>query len=705
MVAVVAIMTVIGATLGLSLFVWKSPNRVNLATFWAFVAAVATVSLVLIGGMVRWAANVWTRRGSRGDDSAALNKVVDRLADAVQDQWARAAIDRLLLPEPIPVRWQRSSKPFANPISAAADSRQFPPLPEISPVGEEQLREGGLGDLHAVYGGLGSGRLVIVGSPGSGKSGAAVLLVLAALKHRKLLSEQDRMSVPVPVIFTMHGWDPNRERVQDWLARRLHQAYPLFAGRRGTANAAELVRTGRISAILDGLDEIPASLRPVALRALSQQALFRVVVLVRSVEMTAAAQLHVLEGAVALELQHVDSSVAAGYLTRIQRDPPPTAWRELTDRLHCAPNSPLAKALNNPLTLTLVRDTYRSDNDAAELLDFCDADGHGRSREEIEDHLLDRVLPTAYAQHPGDEATLYGLREAERALRYIAVRMNQENTRDLGWWRVPAWTSPVPCLITTAAISGLVVGLVAGLVVGLVVGPGDGLLFGLAGLVGGGLTFGLVLGPRNRSPLWIATVQWEIIFRRTYILLLFGSIVWKVLGLAAGIAAGLAGAIAFVLVDVLSRSGAEDASPLSPLASWQRDRNVGLVVGLVGGLAFGLVGGLAFGFAGVLTAPLTVGLVIGLAGGIMSGLLVGLAGGLMYSQSWATSLAFAQLAWRSHTPIRLMRFLEDAHKRNVLRTVGPVYQFRHARLQDRLADQAHRSAGPEVQYHSEESSL
>ena len=32
-----------------------------------------------------------------------------------------------------------------------------------------------------------------------------------------------------------------------------------------------------------------------------------------------------------------------------------------------------------------------------------------------------------------------------------------------------------------------------------------------------------------------------------------------------------------------------------------------------------------------------------------------------------------------------MRFLEDARSRSVLRTVGPVYQFRHARLQDRLA--------------------
>ena len=40
-----------------------------------------------------------------------------------------------------------------------------------------------------------------------------------------------------------------------------------------------------------------------------------------------------------------------------------------------------------------------------------------------------------------------------------------------------------------------------------------------------------------------------------------------------------------------------------------------------------------------------------------------------------------------------MRFLEDARQRNVLRIIGPVYQFRHARLQDRLAGQAYLTAG------------
>jgi hypothetical protein len=88
-----------------------------------------------------------------------------------------------------------------------------------------------------------------------------------------------------------------------------------------------------------------------------------------------------------------------------------------------------------------------------------------------------------------------------------------------------------------------------------------------------------------------------------------------------------------------------------------------------------------------------IGLTAGLTAGLAAGLTLGPGGGLMYSRTWSANLAFTQLAMRWRTPIRLMRFLEDARNRNVLRTVGPVYQFRHARLQDRLAEQPSASNG------------
>jgi hypothetical protein len=49
-------------------------------------------------------------------------------------------------------------------------------------------------------------------------------------------------------------------------------------------------------------------------------------------------------------------------------------------------------------------------------------------------------------------------------------------------------------------------------------------------------------------------------------------------------------------------------------------------------------------------------------------------------------IASRWLAYRRLLPGDLMAFLEDAHRLGLLRTVGPVYQFRHAELQDHLAD-------------------
>jgi hypothetical protein len=65
-----------------------------------------------------------------------------------------------------------------------------------------------------------------------------------------------------------------------------------------------------------------------------------------------------------------------------------------------------------------------------------------------------------------------------------------------------------------------------------------------------------------------------------------------------------------------------------------------------------------------------------------------LVSGLGISNAWPTTLTAVQLTKRWHTLLHLMNFLDDVHERNVLRTVGPVYQFRHARLQDRRATAA-----------------
>ena len=157
--------------------VWRSPHRSDLATYGAFAATVVT----LMAGWVAWA---WRARSRRIDPAASgqhLEHVADLLAIAVNTQWERAAGERGLAAEPIPVTWGRPSLPLAGPVSAAVSSRRFDPLPGLRPTRETGLEAGLIDDLHMLYGGLRSGRLVIAGPPGSGKSSAAVLLILAAL--------------------------------------------------------------------------------------------------------------------------------------------------------------------------------------------------------------------------------------------------------------------------------------------------------------------------------------------------------------------------------------------------------------------------------------------------------------------------------------------------------------------------------------------
>jgi hypothetical protein len=709
--------------------VWRSPHRVNLATYGAFAVPV----LALMVGWIAWAGRVWRRSGERATADGDLNRLADLLAVAVKIEWERAAHERGLMPEPIPIEWGRPSLPLAGPVAAATGSRRFTPLPGFAPLREGQLTAGRIDDLHTIYGGLRSGRLVIAGAPGAGKTSVAVLLVLAALRHRDQVGAADRVKVPVPMLLTAQDWDPRRQPLRDWLIARLQQGYPLFAGRSGAENAGRLIDAGNLTVIFDGLDEIAEDLRPIALQALNHVS-FRVIVLSRTVEMAfAASQRGVLQGAAAVELRAVGPATAAGYLENIQLDPPPAGWRELIYRIRADPARPLAEALNNPLALTLIRDTYQSGDDARELLELCDRIQQRvsglQAAEEITGHLLDRVLPAAYALRPGQRSPSYDLETAYNALSKIAAQMNKDGVRDLQWWQIPRWAPPV----RRALLGGFVIWFMIGVIafaayftyaVTHVDGVVKSILFGLgAGLLGGaiiGSVLGLIVGVAtwvanynsSSAPAKIGRVQRpqlrRIFLRQNLTLglragLIFGPVIGLVfviaellisgirdalvLGALMTLLAGLFFGIAFIIAFGLTESfvDSDSTSVPSPVISQRNDRKHSIVIGLMVGLTAGLMITLAVGVVVAITIGPAVGFGLGVQYGILLGLLAWVVAGIGVSRAWPTTLAAAQLARRWRTPLRLMKFLDDAHKRNVLRTVGPVYQFRHARLQDRLA--------------------
>ncbi len=575
---------------------------------------------------------VWAR-GRTVAAQLPLERAADELAEQLRQLWESAATERGLRSAAIDLRWEWSHQRVTGPVTqavAGAGGTRFAPLPGIAAVTAEQLRSGFLGDLHLVYGGLDSGRLVILGAPGAGKSGAAIRLLLDALKHRSSIKTiKDRFRAPVPVLLTVHGWDPSGvQSFKDWLMFRLVRDNDLLrAPAYGRDTVIRLIEGGHLAVILDGLDEMPEPLRQVALRALDEQATFRLVVLTRSEELVKAvsAGRH-LQGAAALELCPVGPEQAAKYLESCQLSPLPGPWRRVVDHLNKHPGSALAQALDTPLMLTLVRDIYYL-GDRVDELTNSDSDQFA-TREAIENHLLAKALPAAYTQRPGQPASPYTVDQAQKWLGALARSMNDEGTRDLAWWQVSRRVSVWPRALFTACLLCLAYMITSGLGNGILgeFGPSSGFLEnvipGVAfGLVHGptyalliGLGYGLVSMPNKRPLEKPGQIWWSETGPRTH--------------LTVGFVIGFGTLIAIVVNKInLGFLGGKF------IVEFSGGLGKGLLMGVGDGLVKGLVIGLGFMLAAGFHGPWSsvrnrTRLPVGLAFGLFVGLLVGLVAGL-----------------------------------------------------------------------------
>jgi hypothetical protein len=614
-----------------------------------------------------------------------LVRAGDELARRVREQWRAAADEqRLVHPAPVPVRWERAPYPLPR---------------DIGPTGVV-LRQGGLRDLFPLYYSLraGDGRLLVTGAPGAGKTTAAILLALDVLEYRANLDHPaDRMGLAVPVILTAHDWDPRRQSVESWMAQRIATDYPLLGSRRRARQAAhDLIRDRRIALFLDGLDEMAPRTHELALQGL-RRVHFPVVVVSRSAEpgAVAAATPATLSSAIAVELRPVDPATAADFLARCHGDDaPPPGWPELVAHVREHPGGPLAEALDTPLMLGLLRDTYGTagaeptgDRAAPGVADLLDAGLP--SRQAVEHHLLGQVVSAAYAAS-GRSATgaapSYTREQAQHWLTSFAHMMGRGDTHDLAWWRLPEVLPWWRRWLVTSLLTGL----------------SPAAIFGLVGSFGGhpvrGLLGGLLFGPlaatfdvvtasygQRRTPWGGIALGYGLTGPLTGALagaLLMGTAGGTATGLVAGTAVGGASglAAAWEAAHRLGARGRPSSGPdpaVSPEDGWHEDarqsRRFGALLGATVGATLGLVSWRA-------GEPL-----IEVAASTLLALAFMPFAVIMLSPRTKTRLAALQLALDGRSPVRVVRFLEDARRRSILRAVGPVYQFRHARLQDVLA--------------------
>jgi hypothetical protein len=144
-----------------------------------------------------------------------------------------------------------------------------------------------------------------------------------------------------------------------------------------------------------------------------------------------------------------------------------------------------------------------------------------------------------------------------------------------------------------------------------------------------------------------------------------------------GISAGLITAFTFGLMASVVRPPSHSDTPPSPDAHWahdlQRTLTLGLMTAIPVGLALGFQNGRTHGLLAGIVTTLGLGTIISL--GSMAGI----------SDIWRVTLLFGQLRLRKKFPLRGMRFLTYARDRQVLRTAGPEYEFKHSRLRTTLA--------------------
>ena len=621
-----------------------------------------------------------------------LSQVADELAVAVGTQWnAEARMRRLNDPYPLPVSWAAADASLTDTwdslVKLAARGAGWPPLPRARTwaAGPEDLAGEG-GELADVLARVPTGRLVVLGEPGTGKTMLMVRLVLDLLARRAEGS-------PVPFLASVASWNPAGQDLRDWLAAQLLIDHPALAGppptgREEPTQAAALLASGLILPVLDGLDEIPERARGSAISQINDALRpgEQLVVTCRTRQYRDVIRPWggvevALRAAATVQLRPLDANAVRGYLcddaaglvTRARWDPVLAVL---------GTEAPAGQALSTPLMVGLARAIYNPRpgeltgalRDPAELCSPALAD-----RSAVESLLFDAFIPAAYRNDPSGR---WKAKDAESWLVFLARHLERTiGSADLAWWRLVS-AIPRNRLRLITGFGGGLVGCFTGALAGWIAAGVAGVVAG--GLAGGlvlGLLFGLSLGAGTyRSP--VRGTRWKLA-RGVPAGLLTGLAAGLGIGLAAGIwagfVAGLTGGLLFGTAIGLTAVPGDFAAAISPLSVLIRDRRTALVSGTIFGLS-----GLAAGIGAVLAARLTGGLLFG----AISGFVFGASAGLALSGSAWPSYMFTRgwLAFHHHLPWPLMSFLSDAHQRGVLRQAGAVYQFRHIELQHRLAN-------------------
>jgi hypothetical protein len=676
-----------------------------------------------------------------------LAEVCDNLAREVERQWSAEAEHRRLHEQGmLPVRWSPADpelvKDWASLVHLASDGGAgWPtPAPETWASGPADLA-GGPDDLADVLRRVPTGRLVVLGEPGAGKTTLLQRLTLDLLSHRR-----EEGGGLVPVLFPLSSWDPNKRPFYDWLESKLldYGAAHASSPGAGPSVARALLEDRLLLLLLDGFDEIPDASRGVALEKIRRTLRpgQRLVLGSRAQQYRDA--VHpvrgadvLLTGAAGIELRPLGREDIAIYLRDASDGSRPARrWEPVMRALDESQPPPAARALTTPLALTLAKTIYTprpgdaggSRPDPAELL----KQDRFPDRKAVEGYLLDGFVRAAYEPDSDPrQPDVWPVENVQRWLAFLASHLEhtQGGSPDFAWWHLPAaaprrirsWLALVGALIVWSVFMAtmVVVSMLSQLVRGEVGVPEFVRWPGIAGPLGllawcavmfyvgfswlGGLrAWGTrppahtIRRPRHPRRVWVAsgTGLAAAVFLAVPAWLDEASIRDGLGAWVVPLVAAVVGLVVGVTVGRLYGTTTADAAvgvTAGPGDTMATDRKAFRLLAVKYGLASALclylfVGALLYlrteaHAGGVLGYPLLIAVLVGLPFALATG---------AAKTAWVPyAIVRRWLARRGDLPPNLTEFLADAYeRRDVLRRVGAVYQFRHIELQRRLARHA-----------------
>lgn len=372
-----------------------------------------------------------------------------------------------------------------------------------------------------------TGRLLIVGSPGIGKT--VLLLKLASNTLSKIaekLQQGIKLNKPFPVIFNLGSWSESYEKFDDWLIAMLVSGEGLSRD-----FAARLLRKEKIIFLLDGLDELArnrdpegaAEIRAACLRSLNRylQRGRKVVICCRENEFRQLREATRQDAPVSARVTVFDldeAQITAALREAQQSDRNRAAATNLLTILNEDRSKVFLEVLHTPFYFTTALEVFDQQ--------ILDEKVYPKNADELRKHLLDGFVKRKRenTSNPNDfdpETTrrwltwLARLMEKHELITFeLADLQPMELSKrwhynlgigsifglvvGLGFGLVPVFMAGLVNGVVEGLITGLVVGASVGLIRGFEVSLREGLAVGIrfglvVGLVGG-LVFGLVLG-------------------------------------------------------------------------------------------------------------------------------------------------------------------------------------------------------------------